>query len=413
MDATIITIGDELLIGQVIDTNSSWISEALNNIGIWVKRRIAVGDDHNEIISVLDGAKNISDVILITGGLGPTKDDITKEVLCDYFGGKMIFNEAIFVMVKAIFDRLQRPMLESNRRQAEIPDNCIPIKNYNGTAPGMWFESESKIFISMPGVPFEMKAMMRESVIPGLKDRFQLPVIVHKTIHIIGIGESFLAEKIRDIENNFSESVRLAYLPNLTQVRLRITARGKVKSELVEQVDEITKRIEERIGIYIWGYDDDALEKKIGSLLLQRGHTVCTAESCTGGLIASMIASVPGASAYYTGSIVSYSNEIKRDVLNVADETLLKYGAVSEQAVQEMVQGALQKLKSDYAIAVSGIAGPSGGTEDRPVGTVWIAVGNKENTIAASFLFPGDRMRNIQRSAISALDMLRKFILSS
>lgn len=411
--ASIVTIGDELLIGQVIDTNSAWMGQELSRSGIDVIRRFAVGDEKKEIISALDAARSISNIILITGGLGPTKDDITKHTLCEYFNSTLVFDEAIYEMVKGFFDRFKRPMPASNRGQAEVPDNCIPIKNYNGTAPGMWFDIAGKVFVSMPGVPWEMKLMMKDFVVPRLIERFETPHIIHKTILTQGIGESLLAEKISDIENDFPPGFKLAYLPYLSSVRLRISAHGDDVATLQHTIDELSGRLHERIGEYIWGYDDDKLEAVVGKILLDRHKTLSTAESCTGGLIAYRLASVAGASEYFYGSVVSYSNTVKKEVLGVRDQTLQKSGAVSEETVREMVTGLLSAMKTDYAIAVSGIAGPDGGTPEKPVGTTWIAVADREKTVTRHFHFPGNRERNMDLAAINALSLLRKFMLGT
>lgn len=411
--ASIVTIGDELLIGQVIDTNSAWMGQELSRSGIDVIRRFAVGDEKKEIISALDDARSISNIILITGGLGPTKDDITKHTLCEYFNSTLVFDEAIYEMVKGFFDRFKRPMPASNRGQAEVPNNCIPIKNYNGTAPGMWFDIAGKVFVSMPGVPWEMKLMMKDFVVPRLIERFETPHIIHKTILTQGIGESLLAEKISDIENDFPPGFKLAYLPYLSSVRLRISAHGDDVATLQHTIDELSGRLHERIGEYIWGYDDDKLEAVVGKILLDRHKTLSTAESCTGGLIAYRLASVAGASEYFYGSVVSYSNTVKKEVLGVRDQTLQKSGAVSEETVREMVTGLLSAMKTDYAIAVSGIAGPDGGTPEKPVGTTWIAVADREKTVTRHFHFPGNRERNMDLAAINALSLLRKFMLGT
>jgi len=410
MNATIITIGDELLIGQVVDTNSAWMGQELNEAGIAVIRKIAVGDERSEIIDALNEARKISDLILITGGLGPTKDDLTKYVLCEYFNGQLVFDEEIFTMVKEFFDRLNRPMIESNRKQAEIPNNCTPIKNYLGTAPGMWFEQDGKVFASMPGVPFEMKAMMKDFVIPKVKELFKTQAIIHKTIHTQGIGESFLAEKIRDIENSFPEGFKLAYLPNLSQIRLRITGTGEGEDVLMKKADELLNRLNERVGEFVFGYDNTSIEQEIGISLRAQKKTMGTAESLTGGLIAQKIASVPGASEYFAGSIIAYSNELKKNLLEVKQETLTLHGAASEQAVREMIRGALKALQTDYVVSVSGIAGPAGGTPEKPIGTVWIGVGSDENIIVKKFLFSRTREIIMELTAISALGMLWRFI---
>ena len=411
MKASIVTIGDELLIGQVVDTNSAFIAQELNKIGVAVIRRIAVGDLKQEITAALDEAKTISDIILITGGLGPTKDDITKHTLCEYFGSKLVMNDEILAMVEGFFKKFNRPMIDMNRRQAEVPDNCIPIMNFYGTAPGMWFEQQGKVFVSMPGVPFEMKAMFTDFVIPKLKQQFQTPVIVHRTINTQGIGESFLAEKIKDIEENFPPHFKLAYLPHYSIVRLRISGTGKDEPALQEEALNLGNRIVERLGSEnVFGYDDTSLENEIGKLLRERKQTVSTAESCTGGLVAHKITLIPGASDYYNGSIISYSYELKNSLLNVQEDILARYGAVSEETVREMLTGVLNQTKSDYAISISGIAGPGGGTPDKPVGTVWIAVGNKEKIISKKFFFTRSRQIIMEYTAITALGMLWRYI---
>jgi len=410
MNATIITIGDELLIGQVIDTNSASIAQQLNEIGIAVKRRIAVGDDRDEILNSLREAEQLSDLVIVTGGLGPTKDDITKQSICGFFGSKLVVDEEILQMVTSFFEKLNRPMIEINRKQAEVPDNCTVIKNFMGTAPGMWFERENKAFVFMPGVPFEMKKMFSEQVLPMLKEKFQTPVIIHRTIHVQGLGESFLADKIKDIEEKFPEGFKLAYLPNYSIVRLRISASGFYKIFLQKKINELEAQLKERLGDYIFGYDDTSIENEVGKILKEKKQTVSTAESMTGGLIAHKITSVPGSSDYFKGSIVSYANETKENLLGVKAETIEKSGAVSEETVREMISGALKILKTDYAVAVSGIAGPTGGTEEKPVGTVWIAVGNSENIIARKIFITRTREVIIEYTAITALAMLWRFI---
>ena len=408
MNACIITIGDELLIGQVVDTNSAWMGTELNKAGVDVKRKIAVGDEKEEIIEALNEAKEKADVILITGGLGPTKDDLTKNILCEYFGGKLVMNEEVLEMVEAIFKKFKRPMIERNREQALVPDNCIVIKNFQGTAPGMMWERDQKIFVSMPGVPYEMKAMMTDSVLPMLKKRSKL-IVIHETIHTQGLGESFIAEKIKDIEESFPANLKLAYLPHYSTVRLRLTAKGNDEAGLKKIISDFRQKIESQISEYVFGHDDTSLEKVIGEALRQQNKTMATAESCTGGLIAQKIVSIAGASDYFKGSIVCYDNEIKEKILGVKAETLNSFGAVSEECVKEMVNGLLKVTNANYGIAVSGIAGPSGGTPEKPVGTVWIAVANSTETITRNFSFPGNRERVMELSAINALGMLLKF----
>jgi len=412
VQASIITIGDELLIGQVIDTNSAWMAQQLNMAGIRVARRVAVGDVWDEIWNTLDEESKHAEIILITGGLGPTADDITKPLLCKYFGGKMIVDKGALANVEYIFKNvLNRPMIESNLKQAEVPDVCKVILNKRGTAPGMWFEKNGKIFVSMPGVPHEMKGMMEEDVIASLKTRFTLPHIAYRTLLTAGIGESYLAELIKDFETALPENIKLAYLPNYGMVRLRLSTSGNekyiVERDVQQQFDTLQKLVQE----YLVTNEDEPMEAAVGKLLKAEHKTVSTAESCTGGYIAHLFTAMPGSSAFFEGSVVSYSNQVKESVLQVEEFTLQTFGAVSEEVVKQMLHGVLQAVKTDYAIAVSGIMGPDGGTEEKPVGTVWIAVGNTEKTITKKLYFRFDRMRNIQLTAVNALNMLRQFIL--
>ena len=410
--ASIITIGDELLIGQVVDTNSAWMGQELNKNGIWVGRRIAVGDIREDIWQALDQEFQRTKIILITGGLGPTADDITKPLLCEYFGGKMIVDQGALDNVKKIFERLQRPMIDSNLRQAEVPDVCTVIPNRRGTAPGMWFEKEGRIFVSMPGVPHEMKGMMTDSVIPALRQRFRLPFIAHRTLLTAGIGESFLAEHLKNFEAEQPAAIKMAYLPNYGMVRLRLTIQGEdpvaMETLLQERFDTLKGLVTE----WMVTDEDISIQEALGRLLRTKGKTLATAESCTGGYIAHLITSIPGSSHYFKGSVVSYDNEVKKSMLHVAPQTLQQYGAVSQATVEEMVKGALAQLDTDFAIATSGIMGPDGGSPEKPVGTVWIAVGNHQHVQTQKFSFRFDRQRNIELAATNALNLLRKFILS-
>jgi nicotinamide-nucleotide amidase len=411
--ASIITIGDELLIGQVVDTNSPWMSHQLNNIGVWVHHRVAVGDMWEDIWNALDEESKRSNIILITGGLGPTADDITKPVLCKYFGGKLVMHQPTLEHVTYLFEHVFKrpmPLLERNRKQAEVPDVCTVLKNELGTAPGMLFEKEGKIFISMPGVPYEMKGLMKDKVLPLVKEKFQLLHIGHRTLLTAGIGESFLAEMIKDFEAALPDFIKLAYLPNYGMVRLRLTATGKqsiVENELDKQFNQLKQLVKD----YLVIDEDITLQVLIGRMLKDKHKTVATAESCTGGYIAHLITSVPGSSNYFKGSVVSYDNSIKKNILKVKDETLQTVGAVSEETVREMLRGVLNIMQTDYAIAVSGIMGPDGGTPDKPVGTVWLAVGNNENIETKKFQFRFERLRNIELTAINALNFLHAFIL--
>lgn len=410
--ASIITIGDELLIGQVVDTNSAWMAQELNKIGVSVNRRIAVGDNREDIISALDEAFQISNIVLITGGLGPTADDITKPLLCEYFGGKMIVNEGALQNVKDIFARLNRPMIERNLQQAEVPDTCTVIQNKRGTAPGMWFEKEGRIFVSMPGVPHEMKGMMEDYVLPVLPQKFSMPYITHRTLLTAGVGESFLADVINEWENKLPPVIKLAYLPNYGMVRLRLTASGSDKGEVIKIIDEEFLKLQELVKEWLVTSEDEPMEAVVAKLLKQRGETLSTAESCTGGYIAHLITSMPGSSDYFYGSVVSYHNSVKQQLLGVEEATLRQHGAVSEEVVVQMVNGVLSQTKTSYAIAVSGIMGPDGGSPEKPVGTVWIATGNSYEVIAKRYHFRFDRRRNTELTATNALNQLRQFILA-
>jgi len=413
INASIITIGDELLIGQTIDTNSAWMAKELNKLGIWVKRRVAVGDVWDEIWNTLDEESRQSQIILITGGLGPTADDITKPLLCSYFGGKMVVDKGALENVIAIFEKyIKRPMLDTNLKQAEVPDVCTVIQNGRGTAPGMWFEKDGKVFVSMPGVPHEMQHMMSEYVLKKLPAMFSLPAVVHRTLVTAGIGESYLADQIKDFESALPLHIKLAYLPNFGMVKLRLTATGINEAEITAEADQLFVQLQNQLQDVMVINDDKTLEEVIGLLLTKNERTVTTAESCTGGYIAHLLTSIPGASAYFLGGVVSYDNTIKENVLGVNADTLDNYGAVSEETVWQMATGAKELMKTDYAVAISGIMGPGGGTEEKPVGTVWVAVAGKTKTVTQKFHTRYDRKRNIQVTAIHALNMLRLSILS-
>ncbi len=409
--ASIITIGDELLIGQVIDTNSAWMAQQLNKAGIRLSRRVAVGDVWDEIWNALDEESSKADIILITGGLGPTADDITKPLLCEYFGGKMIVDEGAKQNVISIFTRLNRPIIERNLKQAEVPDVCRVIPNKRGTAPGMWFNKNGKIFVSMPGVPHEMKGMMEDVVIPQLGKQFELPAILHRTLLTAGVGESFLADLIQNFETELPAHIKLAYLPNYGMVRLRLTSTGYDKPAIEKEIDAQFGQLQALVKEYMVTNEDIPLQNVVGNMLLQKGKTLCTAESCTGGYIAHLITSIPGSSAFYDGSVISYSYGAKEDLLGVNHQTLLDKGAVSEEVVTAMAKGALQNIKSDYVIAVSGIMGPGGGMPEKPVGTVWAAIGSKDKIVTQKLFFRFDRMKNIELTAVTTLNLLRKFVL--
>ncbi|MEO6549216.1 MAG: competence/damage-inducible protein A [Ferruginibacter sp.] len=410
--ATIITIGDELLIGQVIDTNSAWMARELNKAGIRVARRVAVGDVWDEIWNTLDEESRQAEIILITGGLGPTADDITKPLLCKYFNGQMIVNKGALDNVVNIFQKLNRPMIERNLKQAEVPDSCKVIQNKRGTAPGMWFEKDNRIYVSMPGVPHEMKGMMEDDVIPGLSSHFKFPHIAHRTLLTAGVGESFLADLIANFETALPPHIKLAYLPNYGMVRLRLSATGFEKDRIEKEIAAHFYTLQSIVKEYLVTNEDEPLQGVVAKLLKAKKKTLSTAESCTGGYIAHLLTEKPGASAYYSGSVVSYSYKAKEDLLQVDKNVLEAMGAVSEEVVIQMAKGALRNLQTDYTIAVSGIMGPDGGMPDKPVGTVWVAVGSTEAIVTEKFNFRFDRQRNIELTANYSLNLLRKFILS-
>ena len=408
--ASIITIGDELLIGQTIDTNSAWMAQELNKIGVWVKRRVAVGDNREDIWQALDNESNEADIVLITGGLGPTADDITKPLLCDYFGGKMIVNEEVLQHVKNIFRRINRPLIDRNLKQAEVPDVCEVLMNERGTAPGMLFRKRKKLFISMPGVPHEMKGLMSNKVLPLLQSEFQMPFILHRTLLTAGVGESFIAEKIQSWEEALPEAVKLAYLPNYGMVRLRLTTQTNEKKKAEQELDRLFVELQELVKDWLIIDKDLPLEKALGDLLISKNKSLSTAESCSGGYIAHLLTSVPGSSLYFKGTVVAYSYDAKETILGVNHSTLETKGAVSEETITEMFNGLMKVTTADYGIATSGIMGPGGGTDDKPVGTVWVAVGSREKMVAKRLHFRFDRAKNIELTATNALLMLFQFV---
>ena len=410
MLAEIITIGDEILIGQIVDTNSAWIARELNKIGIRVKQISSVSDDRQHILTALAEAHNRAALIIITGGLGPTKDDITKKTLATYFNVGFTENQEALTNVEQIFKKYNRPLLEVNRLQAQVPVNCEVILNNNGTAPGMWFSHDERVYVAMPGVPHEMMYMMEEGVLPRLKSSFKLPFIIHKTILTAGEGESFLANKIADIEDSLPEYIKLAYLPKLGMVRLRLSAYGENETALKYEVNQYADKLLARVANIVVAEEDIPIEKAILNKMEAHGLTLSVAESCTGGYISHLFTQHPGSSNVFFGGTVSYSYELKESVLGVKNETLWQHGAVSIETVTEMVEGALLNFKSDYAIAVTGIAGPGGGTPDKPVGTVWIAVASAKKTVTKKFTFGNKRVQNIERSAVSALTMLNTLL---
>ena len=410
MKATVITIGDEILIGQIVDTNSAWIGQKFSELGVKLHEIISVGDDAAQIVEALNRAKASSQIVLMTGGLGPTKDDITKKTLVDYFETELVLNEEVWEKMKQIFEKRGLKVLEMNRSQAMIPKDCIMLPNKRGTAQGTWFERDGVVFISMPGVPHEMKHLMEEQVIPRLQEKFSFPKIVHSTIMTAGAGESVVANLLAQFEEELPANIKLAYLPDLGTVKLRLSAHGDTE-ELKGVVQVQIEKMKEILGNYVYAEGEEKLEVVIGKILLQKEETVSCAESCTGGYIAHLFTSVPGSSRYFDGGVVSYSYEVKERLLGVKTETLNSVGAVSEECVKEMLQGLLQITDTTYGIAISGIAGPDGGTADKPVGTVWIAVGSKEKMVAKKFQFFPSRMENIRVFSNAALNLLRLFVL--
>lgn len=413
MQAEIICIGDELLIGQTINTNSGWLGEQLNTIGIRVARNLVIGDDRDEIMNALREAEARSELIIITGGLGPTKDDITKKTIAKYFGAGMTIHQPTLERVTAFFKSRNVPLLKVNEDQALVPDNCEVIENTRGTAPGMWFEKNGAVFISLPGVPYEMKGIMEDILTNKIKTKFKQPDILHKTVLTIGIGESMLADKISDWEDSLAEhDIKLAYLPSPGMVKLRLSAYNPASTAATESLmNSKIEELQQLAGAYIFGYGKETLEEIIGKLLIENNMTVATAESCTGGTIAQMLTSVPGSSNYFRGGIVAYHEEIKTSMLNVNTKTLEKHGVVSSQVAEEMAVGAKNALNTTWALATTGIAGPAGGTESTPVGLIWIAVAGPLGVISARFNFGNNRERNIRMASNSALNLLRKEIL--
>lgn len=413
MKAEIITIGDEILIGQTIDTNSAWVGAELSRAGFDVHRRTSVHDNHSDIITALGNVDRRSDVVIITGGLGPTSDDITKPALCEFFNTRLVTNTEVLGMIEEMFRRRGYPMNENNRRQADVPESCMILKNRAGTAPGMWFEEEGIIFISLPGVPAEMKHIMTEHVLPLLKKRFTSQVIIHRTIMTYGTFEAKLAETLAGFEAALPGEIKLAYLPSYGVIKLRLTATGRNGDMLAASIEEQVKKLHGIIHDLIFSDNEETLEMVAGRLLKASDKSVSTAESCTGGRIASLITSVPGSSSYFNGSVVAYNNNVKTTLLGVPENLITEKGAVSREVVECMAKGARRLLNTDFAVATSGIAGPDGGTPDKPVGTIWTAVASERGTSAEKHLYTGDRSANIERFSVAALNLLIRHIKST
>ena len=410
MHAEIISIGDELLIGQTINTNASWIGKELSQLGISVKRCTTISDNKKEILNVVDSSLKRAKLVIVTGGLGPTKDDITKHTLCEYFKTELVMNKVVLERVMKYFTDRGREMLDVNIQQANLPKNCTILDNFQGTASGMWFEKEGAILISLPGVPFEMKSIMENEVFPRLKDTFKVSSIFHRTILLQGIGESFLAEKIKNWEDRVhKEGFGLAYLPSVGAVKLRITSsKGEID---LPRIESFFREIEDELPFNVYGREEVTLSEVVGNLLKEKNQTVGTVESCTGGALASSLVSIPGSSEYFKGSFLTYSNELKNKIVDVETADLLKFGAVSEEVVLQMAINGRKKLGVDYCVSTSGIAGPEGGTDEKPVGVVWIGLASEKGAYAFKYHFGNHRERNIQMTVLTALNLLRSDIL--
>ncbi len=408
MNAKIITIGDELLIGQVIDSNSAWIGAELEKINIKVTEIRSIQDNHKVIIDTLEELTGKSDILIFTGGLGPTKDDVTKKALADFMSVDLVFHQESYDRLVNLFERLNYQIRESHKSQAYVPENCTVLVNKMGTAQGMWMEKNETIIISTPGVPYEMKYILEHGALPKLAKLNPAIKIQHKTIMTAGWGETMIEEHISDIVAELPEHVRVAYLPGLGRVRVRVSSFGG--SDQSGDANLFAAKIADRLGNIVYGYDDISLMETTGNLLVEKQLTLGTAESCTGGYLAHLITSVPGSSRYYNGSVIAYANEVKVNQLMVDPDTLVQYGAVSEETVKEMVSGLVKNFNVDVAIATSGIAGPSGGTPEKPVGTIWICCGNQEEVVTRKLQLTKNRSKNIEYTSLAALNMLRKFL---
>ena len=411
MKAEIITIGDEILIGQIIDTNSAWISQRLNEAGITVGSKISIADDRTQITSTIDEALRNNDLVIVTGGLGPTKDDITKKTLADYFGSKLVRHEPTFEFIRTLMTKRGIAFNELNQAQALVPECCTVLMNHNGTAPGMWFERDGKILVSLPGVPFEMKPLIDDEVLPRIRGHFALQSVVHKTAITFGLAESALALKIAPWEDALPSFLKLAYLPSPSQIRLRLSAYDVNRDMAGREIDHQFTLLEKLIPAYVVGYGDTTVASATADLLVRRGVTLAVAESCTGGALSGAFTAMPGASAYFLGSVVSYSNSVKEQVLGVDPADLRRYGAVSQQVAEQMAAGVRRITGADYAISTTGIAGPSGGSEEKPVGTVWIGIATPQRVTARKMVFGHLRQQNIERATANAINLLRLVLM--
>ncbi len=414
MKAEIVTIGDELLIGQVIDTNSAYLASSLTKLGFDVRKIHSIPDQHEAIITALDITTKNTDLVILTGGLGPTRDDITKSALLSFFGGEMKTDTTALEHIRKFLKSRNLKLSERNSRQAEVPDTCETLVNREGSAPGMVFRKSTSMVVSLPGVPFEMKDIFENALTPLLRNEYKLPLRLQKTLLVEGIPESFAADRLHSWENSLSRDIRVAYLPSPGLLRLRLSVSGSNKDQLIKKLNNSSRYITNLFGKeHVFGEDNDTLQQIVGELLYKKGLTLAIAESCTGGNIAHLITSVPGSSMYFTGSVTAYSNEVKMNQLGVEHGDITKYGAVSQKVVEQMAVGVRQQMQTDFAIATSGIAGPDGGTIEKPVGTTWIAISSVNNLVSKKFLLGEHRERNITKASLSALNMLRNVLLES
>jgi len=411
MNAEIISIGDEILIGMTVDSNSSWMGKELTGLGIEVYQIITISDKKEHIVKTIDESLNRSDLVLVTGGLGPTSDDITKHTLSEYFDTRLVKDQSVLDDIKELLESRSLHMNENNRKQAEVPEDCKVLHNKMGTAPGMWFEKNGKVLISMPGVPYEMKYIMENHAIPMIKEKFKRSNIKYRLVMTYGTFEAHLAELLEDFEKQLPDVVSMAYLPSSGIIKLRLTARGEDETEIDKILSEQIDKLYDIIPEYIYGLDGISLEEATGNLLRKKKLTMSAAESCTGGNISRMITSVPGSSDYFRGAVIAYDNRIKSARLGVNEQDIQKYGAVSEQTAVQMARGIREKFQTDYGISVTGIAGPGGGTSGKPVGTVWLAVSSEKGEHAEKNNYSFSRSNNIHRASLAAMNMLRKEVL--
>ena len=411
MKADIITIGDEILIGQIVDTNSVWMAQRLGEIGLSVRRKYSIGDRREEIVEAIEESLKASEVVLITGGLGPTKDDITKKVLAEIFHSTLVRHEETYQRVERMMTARGIEFNELNKSQALVPECCTVLPNHKGTAPGMWFEREGRVVVSLPGVPFEMEHLMTESVLPRLKAHFNLQSVVHRTAITYGLAESMMAERIAEWEDSLPDYLHLAYLPSPSQLRLRLSAYDVDAEQAAHEIDARFEALMPLLGDHFVGWDSDTLQSVVAQILTTRGETLAAAESCTGGALSAKFTAMSGASDYFWGAVVSYDNSVKENVLGVSHEDIETYGAVSEQVARQMAEGVRRVCGTTYGVATTGIAGPSGGSEDKPVGTVWTAVAGPNGTVAQKKVHGRLRAQNIDRASSAAINLLRLYLL--